>query len=107
MREKNIQRLIDIPDYVLNDINIYCTKYNISINHFMNIAVINNLSDELTSIKITKKTHMVPTRVRIRESAYQKIKYCTSKCNISMQKLILHCILEELEKFKNSTLINI
>ena len=97
MREKNIQRLIDIPDYILDDINVYCLKNNISVNHFINTAVINNISDQITSIKITKKTHVTPTRVRIRESVYQKIKDCTSKCNISMKKIILHCILVELE----------
>lgn len=55
MKEKYVQMLIDIPDYILDDIKVYCLNNNISVNHLINTAVINDISDQITPIKITKK----------------------------------------------------
>jgi len=91
LKEKTVQRLLEIPDYIINKID-----KDESINSFINRAIINNICTDISFIKISKKTHTIPVRVRIKTSTYTKLKELISKYNISIQKLILHFILLEL-----------
>lgn len=95
---QTIKRILELPDYILRDINEYCYKNDISVNAYINNAINKNISDDIDFIKISKKTTIVPTRIRILSNIYDKLKSCTSMRNISMQKLIIHCILIELYK---------
>ena len=99
MKEKYVQRLIDIPDYILDKINKICTQENISLNYFVNKSIINDFTNDLSVLNITKSTDNIPIRIRINLKTYEKLKLCTRKWNISMQKIIIHFLFLELKKY--------
>ena len=99
MKEKYVQRLIDIPDYILDKINKICTQENISLNYFVNKSIINNFTNDLSVLNITKRTYNIPIRIRINLKTYEQLKLCTKKWNISMQKIIIHFLFLELKKY--------
>ncbi len=100
MKEKIVQRLIDIPEYMFNKMNEICTNENISLNYFVNKAIDNNFNDNLSLINVSKRMDTESIRLRIKFDLYIKLKECTKEWNISMQKIIIHFILCELKRYK-------
>ncbi len=91
MKEKVVQRILEIPDYLVGMID-----KEKSINKFINEAIIKNFNSDISLVRISKKTFTIPVRVRINVSVYNRLKELVSIYNISMQKLIIHFILSEL-----------
>ena len=70
---------------------------NISFNEFVNEAIKNNFKDNLSKINIYKREEGEPIKLRIYESLYNPMSDFTKKYNISITKIITHCIYEELK----------
>ena len=73
---------------------------NISFNEFVNEALKNNFKDNLSKINIYKREEGEPIKLRIYESIYKPMSNFTKKYNISITKIINHCIYEEIKKYK-------
>ena len=72
---------------------------NISFNEFVNVAIKNNFKDTLSKINIYNREEGEPVKLRIYESLYNPMSNFTKKYNISVTKIISHCIYEELKKY--------
>lgn len=101
-KEKRIERLIDIPDSVIEKINIICDKNEDinSLNDFVNKAIRNNIKDDIERIYVSVRSDAEPSKLRIYKSLNDQMNNIVRKRNISVSKLVLHYIIEELKKYE-------
>lgn len=102
MREFNEKRVYITMEISLSNkekIEQIILKENISFNEFVNIAIKNNFKDNLSKINIYQREEGEPVKLRIYESLYNPISSYTKKYNISITKIIDHCIFEEIKKY--------
>lgn len=99
-KEKRIERLIDIPDSIIKKINIICNKNEEinSLNDFVNKAIRNNIKDDIERIYVSVRSDAEPSKLRIYKSLNDQMNNIVRKRNISVSKLVLHYIIEELKK---------
>lgn len=102
MREFNEKRIyitMEISVGNKNAIERIIGIKNISFNEFVNEAIKNNFKDNLNKINIYKREEVEPVKLRIYESIYTPMSDFTKKYNISITKIITHCIYEEIKKY--------
>lgn len=100
--EKRVYKTMEIPLQNIKKIEEIIGKNNISFNEFVNMAIDNNFKSNLSKINIYKREEGEQIKLRIYESIYKKISDFTSKNEISITKLINHCIYEEIKKYKKT-----
>ncbi len=98
--EKRVYKTMEIPLSNIKKIQEIILNNNISFNEFVNISIENNFKNNLNKINIYKREEGEPIKLRIYESIYKKISEFTIKNEISITKLINHCIYEEIKKYE-------
>ena len=93
--EKRVYKTMEIPLSNIKKIQEIILNNNISFNELEN-----NFKNNLNKINIYKREEGEPIKLRIYESIYKKISEFTIKNEISITKLINHCIYEEIKKYE-------
>lgn len=98
-KEKRIYMTMEISVGNKEKIEGIIGTENISFNEFVNRAIKNNFKENLSKINIYKREDVEAVKLRIYERLYIPMSNFTKKYNISITKIISHCIYEELKKY--------
>lgn len=98
-KEERVYITMEIPVRNKEIIEQIIRNKNISFNECINRAIKNNFKSSLTKINIYKREEGEPTKLRIYKSVYLPISNFAKKYDISITKIINHCIYEEVKKY--------